>query len=335
MSVRGGGWHVMLEGITLSGGRSDFSSESELGFDQGGFGDTPFGGYGISNCGFGLGPFGITENGFGIGGCENILGDVVGYLTEVPDGMGLPDLRTEDVTYPQRDGVRHFSDWYGARIITLDNVWLPSHSCNDCPDVRARLRALIKAWSRKCEDVELVLYTDCHGQGDRDLVGPFGVTGRPRVATYTWIGQGTRHVQLTLRFDAVDHRLLVLDADGNPGSGGESAQISPSQAIDVSVGGSLCVHPTITLNGQLVGPVVLTNMSTGESLTYSGNVGNTTPVIIDTDKGTAMEGTTRRTALLSGTTRWTLNDGANTIQMTAAAGTGNAVLSWRPAVENA
>jgi hypothetical protein len=85
-------------------------------------------------------------------------GDPDAFLTVPPDGLGMPDLRTSDQSYPQRDGVDHFSDWYGPRILTFTGV--VGESCV-CGDARAHASALVKAWQRTCDDTELVLRTPC------------------------------------------------------------------------------------------------------------------------------------------------------------------------------
>jgi hypothetical protein len=102
---------------------------------------------------------------------ENLLIDA---LSAPPDGLGLPGLRTEDVTYYQRDGVRHFSDWYQPRVITLVGTIGPEVDCEACTSTREQLAALIKAWRRSCCDIELVIHTPCDGDfiiGD-PVLGP-------------------------------------------------------------------------------------------------------------------------------------------------------------------
>lgn len=319
-------------------------------------------------------------NGVGIGSA--VYGDLA-CLTLPPDGLGVPDLRTEDQTYPQRDGVEHFSDWYAARLVTL--TALLGGECGCSGDTRANARTIENAWRRQCDDVEMVLWSDCPasdpvnmvpnpsfdentagwefpghldsefvrdtsvyhsapaslkftnalGPGDvgltvtssqfpvigghdiggsvfiraagtprrfqygysffdssgsdigdylvgapvydsasqwtevsfymtvpdaavaatvtailatpptlgadevhyfddfsmRDLTvgdsinGPFGVVGRPRIATKTWRQGKSKIADMTLRFDSTDERLYILDADGTPGSGAVCATL--------------------------------------------------------------------------------------------------------------
>jgi hypothetical protein len=292
--------------------------------------------------------WGVLLNGVYLGGGHpgNVLPDGCvplpdesGCLTVPPDGLGLPGLRVEDVTFPQRDGVRHFSDWYEPRIITLQVSVCPD-SCPGCPSARAKVKAIVEAWSRQCGDVEMVLFTDCHGEDeDRALVGPFGVIGRPRAAVVEWAQGPSKCADLTLRFDATDHRLYVLDECGTPGSGVECHILTPNVfetcrtydkcypycydqdtgseggPVEVTVGGSLCVYPTITLCGGLSSPTV-ENLTTGEFIRYTGNIAAGECIIIDTQAGTAVTETgASRTHLLAGNPRMQLDVGVNELRL--------------------
>lgn len=286
---------------------------------------------------------------------------VKGCLTSPPDGMGLPPLRTEDVTYPQRDGVRHFADWYEPRIITLANVMVCPDGCVTCAGAREKVRDIVNAWSRRCDDAELVIYTDCHGStpASGGLSGPYGVIGRPRVAEVTWLSGKSKCAALTLRFDAVDERLLILDECGTPGSGGECVVLTPDIAqfcrsyprcypmcysVDISdpgagpvtgfVAGDLCVYPTITLTGQLTNPIV-ENTTTGATIGYDAVIAAVDPpVVINTYDGTATQGGADRTEFLSGDPRLLLQPGSNVLRLTSFGGddNGTALVCWRPAV---
>lgn len=168
----------------------------------------------------------ITLNGVTVSGGDDPC--AVGCLTVPPDGMGPPDMRDEDVVYPQSDGVRHFDDWYMPRIITMERVIVSGDGCPGCISAREKLREIRRAWARQCEDVELVVWPDCDGGpgiNDGALTGPFGVLGRPRVSSYSWTRQG--YAVMLLRFDAADHRMYVLDADGTPGSGEKCVSLTP------------------------------------------------------------------------------------------------------------
>lgn len=301
--------------------------------------------------------------------------DESGCLTLPPDGLGLPEIRTEDVSYPQIDGVRHFDDWYEPRIVTLSVVVGPT-SCPSCPSTRQRVQAITQAWSRKCEDVEMVLFTDCHGTetptgGTGPITGPYGLIGRPRVATVEWLPGRSKSARMTLRFDAVDHRMYILDDCGTPESGTECVTLTPDVSSkcrtydrcytdclgtdgvsgwtytdstgatgngpqEALVIGTVCANPIIvTLDGSLTEPYI-ENVDTGEIIGYAGQILDTDePVIIDTATGTATQGSESRTHLLTGNPRFRLDVGSNTLRLVAfnTSDDGSVSVCWRPAVE--
>lgn len=314
----------------------------------------------------GDGAWAVTLNGVTLTGGDAATG--IACLTAPPDGLGLPPLRTEDVVYPQRDGARHFADWYEPRIITLEDVYVCDDGCPGCPTGRAKVQQIMSAWGRKCGDVELVIFTDCHdpdaAPSGRALTGPYGVVGRPRVAELTWITPSkTGCAALTLRFDAVDHRMFVLDGSGEAGSGTQCVTLGASVDVfcrtydrcyspsgmcydtDISpsgggpqtltVGGTLCVRPTITLTGPLTNPRV-ENVTTGEFVQYNGAIAAGDTVTIDLSTGTAVtDSGASRTHLLTGNTRWLLVVGDNEVRLTAfnPTDTGTAEVCWRDTVD--
>lgn len=146
----------------------------------------------------------------------------LGCLLVPPDGMGVPGLRTEDLVFTQRDGVNMYSDWYENRIVTL-TVSVCNDGCPGCPTARAKVREIMRAWSRMCGETELRIFTDCHDPtlSDPAVTGPYTVIGRPRQALVAWRRSNFGCASLTLRFDALDHRLLI------PGPDGEVSQCSP------------------------------------------------------------------------------------------------------------
>ncbi len=209
--TRGHPWIVVLNGTVLLGG--DAHMIDGFGFGEGGFGDLPFG---------------------EVLSVIYTSSQVKGFLSKPPEGLGVPGLRTEDQSYPQRDGVSHFSDWYEPRVITLSEVFIEGYedsSCEDCNTARQNASDLMRAWSRHCGETELVVWTDCppgETVEERAITGPFGVVGRPRVAEIGWVGYVSDSANALLRFDSVDHRLYILDAEGTPGSGVECADLPTS-----------------------------------------------------------------------------------------------------------
>ena len=306
------------------------------------------------------------------GACDELVPR--GCLTAAPDGLGLPGLRTEDAQYPQRDGARHFSDWYEPRIITMAGVMVCASSCAHVGGsplaVRSAVADIVAAWSRRCDDAELVIFTPWHDEiGPATQKGPYVAVGRPRVASVQWLPGMRDCAVLTLRFDAVDHRLYLTDGPCHlPGSGevcvevqpgapasavrcyprchtGDPAQWCYDQPLPPSGSlpslynpGTLPAAPVITLHGGLVGPW-LTNTTTGSTLVYQGEIiEGDPPVVIDTTNGTATQGGASRTHLLSGDTVWRLPpDETSGFQLLSFgfSATGRADVCIRPAVEQA
>lgn len=96
------------------------------------------------------------------GDCNTDVDYEVGCLTKPPDGLGHPELRTEDVTYAQRDGTTHFNDWYEPRQITLEAIVSDNAPYVGCT-ARQGVQRLSNAWKRTCDDTELVLFAPCNG----------------------------------------------------------------------------------------------------------------------------------------------------------------------------
>lgn len=251
--------------------------------------------------------------------------EVIECLDAPPSGVGgTPGLRTEDVTYYQRDGVQHFSDWYEPRLITITGtVGDPTDCPEDCSVNRQLVADLRQAWKRDCCDTELVIYTDCNPDptdvdANRDLNGPVGVVGRPRVFDGDW-DDAHKVFEFTARFDAVDQRMYVLDGCGTPGFT-ECEPITPGPLlysicfadpicmdgagfcftepvespdsvppVEIVVGGTEKVNPTITLFPPLVSPRV-ENLTTGEFVELDTTLLDPdTPVTINTEDGTAFD----------------------------------------------
>lgn len=110
----------------------------------------------------------VLEGGTGDGTAD-------GCLLVPPDGLDVPDLTTEDQSYPQRDGVEHFADWYGPRLVTLTGL-VGGAGCSCDGGARAAARRLMTAWGRECDDTELVVYPPC---GTDPVVTAYNFDGSP------------------------------------------------------------------------------------------------------------------------------------------------------------
>ena len=128
----------------------------------------------------------------------------LGCLTLPPDGLGLPGIRSGDVVFAQVDGVEQFEDFYENRILTF-RVSICNDGCPGCPTGRAKVKRLLREWSRTCSGATLALFTDCHDPGatleERAVTGPFLVHGRPRAGDITWLRSNFGCAQVLLRFE--------------------------------------------------------------------------------------------------------------------------------------
>jgi hypothetical protein len=165
---------------------------------------------------------GTQANGISLEGGDPIIPYLpttpLGCLKLPPDGMGVPAQRIGDVTFAQTDGVVMFEDFYEQRFITL-RVSICNDGCPGCPTGRAKVKRLLREWSRTCTGATLALFTDCHDPDatneERVVTGPFLVRGRPRIAEVTWLRSNFGCADVLLRFDAQDHRLVILPTEND------------------------------------------------------------------------------------------------------------------------
>lgn len=418
------------------------------------------------------------------GDCADL--DVDACLTSPPDGTGVPGLRTTDQAYPQRDGVDHFSDWYEPRILTFQAT-VGGAGCGCSGGARANARSLMRAWSRQCEDVELVLSTGCevsdfpnllpNGEFDEGItgwagdnltlahettvthnppgslsatldtsadgvaqyldlipveaglnytftgwgrsatstlgwqlglvwldedetpigsmqnggstaitaagwtqldtvparapfgavsaqlviqstiasgtpimgdvyyfdtlalteattetVGPYGVIGRPRVATLQWRKGKFLVADSVLRFDSIDHRLYLLDADGTPGSGAQCVTSLAGSAVVPDVG-DLCSPAIFTNDGAFANAMQITQAG-GNFTGVGGDLLDTDVLVLDTSTGTATLNGVDVSNQIIGDPFLTVEPG-ETLTITGGADGGEVEVCFRPAVISA
>lgn len=298
--------------------------------------------------------------------CAAIYGTtILNVLTDTPKGLGHPDIRTEDTTYAQRDGVTHWNDWYGPRFVTLVGSLHPDHdaSCDadTCLTVRTNRFLLSQAFKRQCNDLELILYPPCEAGEDveqRAITGPFAFVGRPRVFDSEWLYRDDQVADFLIRFDTVDQRIYVTDPCGTPGLVEQyEIQVGTSdncvefpycftgaglcfdvdvdddaEPVEVTIAGSECVNPTLTLFPGLTKPRIQ-NLTTGDWIGYNANIVDT-PVIINTLDGTATQGGVSVTHNLIGSLQFSMEPGDYVIRMLSNSldDDGYAVLAYRPTV---
>lgn len=300
------------------------------------------------------------------------LPTVKGCLELPPDGLGLPELRTQDATYLSRDGVQHHEDFYEPRIITLQVAVGKGLNCgcDQNTSVRQAVQDIVSEWRRVCStERELVIYPpncECDQllSTTEDIDRPLAVRGRPRQAQVTYDRNG--NASLTLRFDAIDHLMRLLDCCGTPESGEQCVIMLPDiratcreydrcydtcqsggvsgWTYPVSIaasggpaeftgGGTECVSGTLRLVGPLTNPSV-ESVGTDQTISYNASVPDGSVVEIDLGLGTATLDEQDRTAYLSGDLQMFVQPGDNEWRLQAfnPTDTGYAQLCWRPAV---
>lgn len=197
-NLLGAGWGVLFDGVYLSGSA----------------------GPQYQNCSSGI-P--------GAGACTPIPGTehADGCLTSAPDGLGIPPLRTNDMTLLGQDGVEMIDDYYQGRILTFSVTVSPDH-CGDCPSAREKVQRIVNAFSRKKFNSELVIFPNCPPSCGGSHTAAYGFIGRPRAAQVQWLNGRGAIAQLVLRFDVRDQRAYMLNGAGDPGSGTISVSIPAS-----------------------------------------------------------------------------------------------------------
>lgn len=171
----------------------------------------------------------------GSGACQPIPGteSSCGILTAPPSGLGIPGLATSDQSLTGQDGITFGRDTYLNRVITIQLV-VKDGSC-DCGTARKCIQKLSLEWGRTCgENRVLAIFPPCGGTCASHPT--YGVVGRPRGMQVEWLSVGTGIARVTLRFDSIDHRLLVLDDLGSTDSAGVTVELDPIDLNDICQG---------------------------------------------------------------------------------------------------
>lgn len=205
----------------------------------------------------------VQEQGISLEGGDPVLPYLptvpLGCLLVPPAGLGVPPVRSGDVAFAQRDGVVQFADYYEARQLTFQ-VLVENDGCPGCTtgmSARQKVSRLTQEWSRNCSGASLVLFTDCHDPNATDeekiYKGPYLVHGRPRVADVTWERSNRGMARVTLRFDAEDARLVLLEALA-PDFVWEGDHVQTVDADEQNLAGEdyRLAGRTMTLNGATV-----------------------------------------------------------------------------------
>lgn len=184
------------------------------------------------------------------GTANNLIGNV--FYVEVRDGIGGTVVANPDFEQPQR---------YSSFEDDAGNVWFVISPAVLQPfqaerrTARQKVSRLTQEWSRNCSGASLVLFTDCHNpdadEEEKIYNGPYLVHGRPRVADVVWERSNRGAARVTLRFDATDARLVLVDAA--PGQLWDSEHVQTIDADEQNLAPDADLSGlTMTLNGATV-----------------------------------------------------------------------------------
>lgn len=114
------------------------------------------------------------------------------------DGLGVPDAKTQDVVWNQKDGSYANPDYVQLRVITIPVVLRGAVPAT----VLSNAKALMTAWGPVIADVSLAFQLPGWNK--------FSVNGRPRGAKLDLAEMDRGAVRALLRFDCPDPTITYL-----------------------------------------------------------------------------------------------------------------------------
>jgi len=192
----------------------------------------------------------VTVGSYNNGGSERLAGTV--FSVEIRNGINGPIIADPDFQQPQR--YTSFRDDVGNPWFVVAPAVLEAYQA-ERRSARQKVARLTQEWSRNCSGATLVLFTDCHNPDATDeekiYNGPYLVRGRPRVADVVWERSNRGVARVTLRFDATDARLVLVDAA--PGQLWDSDRVQTIDADEQNLAPDADLSGlTMTLNGATV-----------------------------------------------------------------------------------
>lgn len=269
-----------------------------------------------------------------------VLGAGTDYIIQSWKGLGLQTMRTSEIPKPFQHG-----EFLGPEYIAGKTVDIGLHvQGTDDDDVTANVDSLIGQWYLDARaSVTYGTVTKLHvklpGKAQRFLYG------RPRRSELDPDNIINGYSPGTLQYKASDplwysadlHTQVMNLATAPSGRGfnksfdygwGGSAT---SGAALVTNSGTASSLPTFTLAGPLTN-IVLTNETTGASLTLTYTLGSGETLVVDFREATIkLNGTASRYYAKTGGSFWELAPGNNSIRFQAQSGSGIATLEWRDA----
>lgn len=184
------------------------------------------------------------------GGSERLAGRVFSVVLR----NGIVGTIVASPVFDQPAGTGSFVDAQGNVWSVIAPAYLQPFVA-EARSARQKVSRLTQEWSRNCSGATLVLFTDCHNpdasEEERVYNGPYLVHGRPRVADVVWERSNRGAARVTLRFDAADARLVLVDTI--PGTFWTSEHVQTVDAVDQNLAPDPDLSSlSMTLNGATV-----------------------------------------------------------------------------------
>lgn len=261
-------------------------------------------------------------------------------LAATPEGLGMPDMRTNDLAWLSQDGAYGAGDWLQPRLVRAQ-LWVVGSSPSNTEQLA---RTLVGAWSPSRTDTEL--------QVRLASSRAYQLLGRARRCELDLARLASSVVTASVEFAALDPYLYAVDTSGGTiplGSGSTTPGAIPDLTYDLtfqapgtpgpgvvyaSNAGTAPTWPTVTITGPVDTPR-LENRTTGETLELATTLSGGDVVVVDTRARTVTLNGTSALQLLAVGSAWpALEPGANELAYRSDDGTpttSTATLSWRSA----
>ena len=249
-----------------------------------------------------------------------------------PEWWSKPTVRAGDIARPASDGALATLDLSDAATVVLTVAIL----ADDPADFAAKRTALATAWRTASTDVDLVFRWGGVKQLRRGRTRNMAVSAE-------LVGVGDT-AEAALQFVATDP--LVYDADAQTvttGVGDVTGGLAFPLAFPLAFGvatpgvvsavnaGSAPAPWTATLTGPLTSPTV-THVGLGCTIAFAGlTLAAGEELVVDSAARTVLLGGASRYGSLTTREWFSLEPGANTVQLSASSGSGSLAVTWRNA----
>lgn len=266
-----------------------------------------------------------------------LLGPGTDYIIHNLEGLGLPELRTDDAARPSDHGVFPSRDFLADRKVTVTGT----ARGDSASDVTANLDALMALWQPVYSDAADVVHLAYRLPGQVARL----VKGRPRRANIESNRIIGNRASFVLEFTAVDPRIYAATESTDSttiaaAAGGRQYDRTYNVTYGASAGGFLVLtndgnfpsRPFATITGPASNPRI-ENVTTGQTMRLALTVAAGDFVEVDFDARTIMlNGTASRYSSLTAASEWwELAPGNTEVRFRADDTGGELDISWRSA----